>query len=755
MNQDNTAVRFWYEIDPWSLVQDRLEIERNIYMETVMSQSNGYMGIHGYHEESSDDLPSRREGYLAGVFADLSVEATNAFQERKPWPYTAMIAVPEIFNCSITLADEVFDPLGGELVSYRRELDMRTGVLSRWITWKSPKGRTTRLHFERFLSMSDVHTACQRIDVTAVDWSGVMAMEFSIDGRVQTPFRPGPVTLPMYRMQLCYIDQATAETDYVSLRMTSSGTKHPVVVTSAVSRKGENRVGPERQVIQHDHVELKQGETYSVDRFVSIVTGRDVNGSTSPEGKAIDHVGRAVRWGYTRMLNESSLVWQSCWDRVDIRIEGSPQDEKALRYNLFNLIQLAPRHTDRVSLPARGLSHDRYLGVYFWDTEIFLLPFYDFLMPQVGRNLMKFRYHTLAGARQTAQWRGASGAAYPFMADADSGSEQTCDGLARILIHVTADVCYALDQYVRITGDKVFMRDYGLEMLIETSRYWLSLLIEEEGAYHLDGAVGPCEFSQPGRDNAYTNLMVRRNLKLAADWMQYAADHWPDVYQRLCVQLNSDHSEAIRWRDAAERLCIPKVPGTAIPLQDEVLLTKPPADIKGWRLREHPKYWGIEWHEIYQYRVLKQADVVLAMLLLEDEFDREQFKAAYDYYDPMTIHHSSLSRCTSAIISAKLGNVDEAYQYFLETAYLDLADLNEATHDGLHTANMGGAWQAIVFGFAGLRLSNGELTFEPHLPPKWSRIQFKVIYRGTTYAVTVNQDGVSEIVECRPEAVTA
>jgi len=738
----------WYEDDPWILTQDKFDPAYNVYYETILSQSNGYMGMHAFHEEQSINLASRREGYIAGLFADLS-EETQDFLGRKPWKYVGMAPLPTIFNCNLYLRGQLFDPLWGTVKSYKRSLDMRDGVLTRTLTWTSPGEFTTELVFERFLSLANPNLAAQKITIKPLDWEGEAKLVFVTNANVLTRFRPGPEYLPRIDLSLLAVQGTRVDRRSATINAVTEGTKHRLSVVSAIRSQPCRGMAERHAVTQIVSRNVCKNVSFEVERFIAVVTSRDAlpSGQTC-EKRAREIAVGACRRGFSAVGKESATAWKKRWDMVDIEIGGAPRDQKAVRYNLFNLIQLGSFHTDCMSLPARGLSYNRYLGLYFWDTEIFLLPFYTYVLPGVAHNLLVFRSKTLPGARETSRWHGYKGAAFPFMGDSDTGREQCDIGLSRILLHVSADVSYAVDQYGRVANDLDFMGKHGLEVLLETARYWTSRVTKDDkGQYHLDGAAGPCEFAAPGRDNAYTNLMLRRNIQAALTWHADLSALRPKAVAAVARKIALKPAELKQWKDVADHLCIPTVPGTDIPLQDESFLKKEQIDVEARGLRNDPDTWGFPWWTLGKYRVIKQADVVLAALLLEDSFSRDQLKRIYEYYDPMTLHISSLSRNTSATVAAKLNRMDEAYDQFLKTALLDLDNMKPKPNDGLHTANMGGCWQAIVMGFAGMRLINGSLTFDPHLPAAWKSLSFCVTAGGQAYTVKISRKGSCEVIK--------
>ncbi len=737
----------WYtQGDNWQLTETGVEYDHSVYYETVFTQANGYMGMRGYTEESTSGVASIREGYMAGVFSDVDEQATQIIGDF-PWPVLEMVSLPAFFTAEIRLNGERFDPAAtGEVLSWQRTLNLRNGLLCREITWRDPHGRTTRLKFERFLSAADCHLACQRISVVPLDWEGTVKITFPLEGNVPTYFRCGDRKqphLPQYHFQ----DHAVrTEQDPALVAMTTHHTGYRLAIATAVEPEAASAAATATSVNQTVEQQISKDKSLCCERFLAVACSRDEWESRKPETVAEQTTKQAKTDGFGLSLNKSAQVWKKRWDQADVQIDGAPRDQMVVRYNVFQLLQAAPFHSEHTNIPARGYAYNRYRGLYFWDTEIFMMPFFTWTFPDVSSNLLAFRHHTLPGACRNASHWGGTGVLYPWMTDSDTGLDNSIDARVWKLYHQNAAIAYAIDDYARTTGDIDFMERRGLEVLLQTARFFASRITAEQDGYHLDDLIGPDEDHKPGRDNGYTNLMARRNFALAVNWFERLAHERPESASRTRQKCELSDEELQYWRTLSTQLHVPRVPGTEIPLQDEHLLKKQPADVVGWRLREDHQHWQIEPGTAGQYRLIKQADIVLAMLLLEEEFTADQRAAAYDFYEPMTVHASSLSWNTHSIVAARLGRRDQAYEYYLKSAALDLDDHKGATQDGLHTAALGGGWQAVVLGFAGLHVdNNGTLNCNPQLPEAWQRLRFRVCYQGQRYEVEIQKDGQSRV----------
>jgi trehalose/maltose hydrolase-like predicted phosphorylase len=727
----------WYaQGDPWVLSQNEWTSDDTIYRETIFTQSNGYMGVRGYTEEGGAGTDTIREGYLGGVFAHVDAAAGKQVKIVPEWPLLTMISLPEIFGCIIELDGETFSMESGRIHGFSRMFDMRNGLLTRLVEWESPRGRRTRLLFRRFLSAAVPHLAMHQITVEARDWSGPATLRFDLDGATPAYFRCGERTLP-------HLPQAVLEDPRMNagksgagvLTVTTRGTGHTVSIAAETAGGLCTLSKPTSAVLRQTvELELASRTPFAVTRSVAVVSSRDdIDGGNVPS-LAAEIASEAVRSGFDVTLAESVGVWEHLWAMSDVVIDGPARDQANLRYATFSMLQMAPFHTANMSIPARAYAYNRYHGLYYWDSETFLLPQYLHTHPQAAEHLLSFRHRTLDGARRNAKHLGGPGAAFPWMTDSDEGCEQGPWGIGDYLWHQNADIAYAIDQYVRATGNTRFMLEKGLEVLIETARFWMSRIEEDEdGVVHLHDTVGPDELDKHGRDNGYTSLMARRHLRLAASWIGRIAEAFPKEGAQLVEKLEAGAREIAAWRHAADKLAVPSVPGCDFPLQDEFLLAKKPLSFDGLTADE-------AFAMRHTHRVVKQADIILAMYLLQDEFTADQMAGAYEFYEPMCLHFSSLSYNTHSIIASKIGRDAQAYDYFLKAAGLDLDNLRGATKDGLHAAALGGTWQTVVYGFLGMKLLDDAISFEPRLPAAWRSIRLRIVYRGYVLNLELGHD---------------
>lgn len=730
----------WYASgDPWILTQTEWDPERALYYETIFTQSNGYMGLRGYTEEVNPVAATCREGYLAGVFGHMDASVSALVAVEYPWPMLQMLTLPELFGCTITLDGERFGLAEGVVESFSRSLDMRNGLLSRQVVWTSPKGQTTQLVFDRFLSAANPHLAMQEISVTPVNWRGEAVLETVLDSAVPSIFRCGDRSMPepeqrlMEQVALAELAPGTAQL-FTVLR----GTQQQVCLVSVVQEAGqaaetERTATAVRQTVR---LALAAGESRRVTHTVAVVSSRDGVADAALRERAAQVAGTAAGEGFGPALSASTAVWHERWTTSDITLDGPARDQAYVRFGTFSMLQMAPFHTETISIPARAYAFNRYHGLYYWDSETFLMPHYLHTHPDVARKLLRFRCRTLDGARRTARRLDSAGACYPWMTDADDGTEQAPWGIGDYLWHQNADIVYALHQYLDATGDEALLIEGGLELVLETARFWMSRMEEDDdGVVHLHNTVGPDELDNHGRDNGYTSLLARHHLRLVPALLARAQAVDAAAVQALLERLSVTADELTAWARAASRLAVPNVPGQDFPLQDEFLLAKQPVDLEGMDAEE-----GYAMR--HTHRIVKQADIILAMYLLQDEFTTEQMRAAYDFYEPMCLHYSSLSYNTHSIIAGKIGREEQAYAYFIKAAGLDLDNLRNATKDGLHAAALAGTWQTVVFGFLHMRVKGDRMILAPRLPAAWQSVRLSLWFRGYRLALQVEADQV-------------
>jgi trehalose/maltose hydrolase-like predicted phosphorylase len=709
------------------VIEHAFEPDLMPYRETVYTIGNGYLGTRGTFEEGYPGTDPVT--LIHGVFNDQAIV------------HTELVNAPSWIDFHIVIGGDRFRMDQGELLGYHRELDLRTGVLSRSVLWRSPGGRTVQLLFERFASLASPHIMAVRCRVTSIDFSAEVELRAGISAIVDNAG---------YRhWQL--LDQGPVDPQSVLVQVRTSATKLLVseTATLVVSAPGF-RYSMQDCVWAPTILALGQlapGQSLVADKFVAIYTSRETD---NPSDSAIAALAEARDAGYEALLEAQTTAWAELWDRADIIIEGDDEADLAVRYNLFQLSIAAPRFEERVSIPAKTLSGYGYRGHVFWDTEIFMLPFFTYTQPSIARNMLEYRYWTLPGARHKAAKDGFEGAMYAWesaatgaettprwiptwMQDRDEG-ELIRIWCGDIELHITADVAYAVHQYWRVTGDDDFMRYYGAEILLETARFWASRAEwnEELGIYEIRDVIGPDENHDHVDNNAYTNGMARWNLEVALEVVEWLRANHTAQGDELLGGLGLTDARLDQWRTVIEGLHIGFDPGTGLieqftgfyELQEVLFQDYEP------RTTSLQAILGVE--ETQRRQILKQPDVLMLLYLLEDAYDEDVLQANWSYYTPKTdvTYGSSLGPAIQAALAARMGDIEQAYHFFQLAARTDLLDNRGNTSEGIHGATAGGLWQATVFGFGGVRLTPTGPVAEPRLPAGWTRLAFNLCYRG-------------------------
>ncbi len=720
----------------WTVSQDGFDAARQHHLETVFTIGNGYCCARGSLEEG---YPGDHALTLAhGIFDDV------------PVAFTELANLPNWLDLSLTVDGHPFRLDQGQCLHSERWLDLRQGILRREVRWQAPSGALLDLSFERFISYAHEHVGALRILVTAVNQPCQIMIATGLNGHVSNED-----LLHWHHLGQGQADDGAiwlhSHTRHSGLELAAAAT---LSVSTGAAAQCQLCPGHPRLIVSE---RLEAGQTLQLDKLVSYTASRDA------VPHAADVVGRALTaldgQSYETLRTRQVRAWRDVWGETDVLIEGDDEAQLAMRFHLFQLLVAAPQHDERVSIGAKTLSGLGYRGHVFWDTDIFILPFFTYTLPRIARNMLMYRYHTLPGARRKAAANGFSGAQYAWES-ATTGDEVTPTWVPQpdgrdpiriwtgdIEIHISADVAYAIVQYWRVTGDDAFMRDYGAEIVLDTARFWGERVKPEQAdgrrRYVLRDVIGPDEYHDHVDNNAYTNRMAQWHLQTALgvlDWLR--AEHL-DRYQALRAQLDLSDARLASWRDVIAHMFIPRDPATGLVEQFEGFFDLEPVDpaLIATADRSMQVVLGIEGANRSQ--VIKQPDVLMLLCLLRGEVDRRTWQTNWDAYVPLTDHRygSSLGPSFHAWAACELGRPDEGYDYFMLAARADLHDVRGNANDGIHAASAGGLWQAAVFGFAGLRLGAAGPVVTPRLPAHWQRLSFRIRYRGESYRIDIRQGG--------------
>ncbi len=732
--------------DPsWLLVEEGFNLAREHEVESLFAVANGYVGTRGSLAEGT--RLSAPATYVAGVF-DVTQHSSTIPE---------LVLASDWTRLRIEVAgQELLLEVGDSLV-HRRILDLRQGVL--WREWRhrDPAGRVTRLRSLRLASLADRHVLLQSLMLLPENYTGRVHLEGPIElgaGREgpAAPERPELVPAPP-RPAPTATRPAVADAVTLQLR-TSRGVTVALALASrlrtdegqAIERAVESEAG---RLVERWEWEVEVGRAYRFDRLVAVHTSRE---DGQPAEAAVEHLERLRRNGVQRVVEAHTRAWADRWAAADVQVDGDGEVQRALRFAIYHLVSAANPADERVSIGARSLTGEAYKGHVFWDTEIYMLPFYTFTHPPAARALLLYRSHTLPAAREKARRLGYRGALYAWEST-DSGEETTPsvaltpDGeVVRILTgeqehHISADVAYAVWQYWQASSDDRFFVDAGAEIVLETARFWASRgQLEADGRYHIRRVIGPDEYHEAVDDNAYTNGMAQWNLERGAETARILAERWPERWRDLAQRLEIAEQEPEQWLQVAAAVETGFDPRTGLFEQFRGYFGLEDIDLAAYEPRTVPMDVLLGRERIQRSQVIKQADVVLLIYLLWDRFPPEVREANFRYYEPRTGHGSSLSPAIHALVAARLGDVALAERYFRQAAAIDLGNNMGNAAGGVHTAALGGLWQAAVFGLAGTRPLPDGLQLEPNLPPHWRHLRFPLHWKGRRAWVTVGTD---------------
>ncbi|MHA3684277.1 glycoside hydrolase family 65 protein [Leucobacter sp. HY1908] len=754
--------------DPWRLVLQGIDPDLAGQDETLLSLGNGYLGLRGNHEEG---LPLGSHGtFINGFHETWRIQhAENAYGFAEQGQ--TIVNVPDAKTMRIYVDDERLNLRSADILDVTRILDLQAGTLTRSLLWLTPTGKRVRVETRRMVSFASRHLVTTEMRVTVLDADADLTVSSLLLnrqdlGRVRTeqPETEDGIADPRKTEQLSErILNAgpglhEGDCSIVSYRVTGSGMGLGVGVehefdAGVPEEAGEWRRSVERAPDRVRHVfqgVARAGVTVKLVKTVAYHSS-----STAALSELVDRCAHTLaqaraetpekRWDTQREFLDAF------WRRSDVRVDAEPGVQQAIRWNLFQLAQSAARADGR-GIAAKGLSGSGYSGHYFWDSEIYVLPFLTYTTPLWARNALRSREKMLPQARLRAAKLNERGALFPWRTiGGEEASAYYAAGTAQY--HINADVTFALARYVSATGDLEYLVTGACDIAIETARLWYSLGFWRtdpggEEAFHIHGVTGPDEYTTVVNDNLFTNTMARFNLRFAAEVVRRLATERPEAYAALVARLAIEPDEAVAWEEAAEAMAIPYSKELGIHPQDAHFLEREvwdlaatPADQKPLLLHFHPLV-------IYRFQVLKQADVVLALLLASDEFGRAEKQRDFEYYDALTTGDSTLSGVVQSIIAAEVGYPDLAYRYFDHALRVDLDDLHHNSADGVHVASAGGVWMMLVQGFAGMRDAGRKLSFDPRLPRHWNSLTFSLAWRGARLGVTLAREQMSfEILE--------
>ncbi|OIB00843.1 glycoside hydrolase family 65 [Paenibacillus sp. LC231] len=732
----------------WNISNPDLSQQTLLNMESIFALGNGYLGVRGNFEEGYGESMSTIRGTYLNAFHDV-IEIPYG-EKLFAFPDTQQKLVNNIDaqTVLIYLGDEKepFRLDHGTITAHERRLHMDKGYSERIVQWKSPKGKEIKLTFRRLVSFAHRELFAIDVRIEPINFNGQVRIVSTVNGKVKNYTNANdPRVGAGHAERMTVINAGVKGSDAYVVDETMASKLRAACVT-------RHRLDADADI------QLEAGSrevTFTATLpLIGPIHFTKYNLYTDSLRHGQEMIERGIQLqealkdlSFEDLLTEQTEYLNAYWKSADVVIQNDDQLQEGIRFNLFQLLQSAGRDKHS-NISAKGLSGEGYEGHYFWDTEIYMFPVFLMTQPNIARQLLLYRYSTLEQARDRAREMGhRQGALFPWRTI--SGTECSSffpSGTAQY--HISADIAYSYIQYYLAEQDRDFLLSYGAEVLIETARLWADIGHYYNGAFHIDEVTGPDEYTCCVNNNYYTNVMAKHNLKWAAKSCAILESYDAQGFKALCERLGVTADEISAWAKAAGAMLLPYDEALGINPQDDTFLRKAVWDFENTPEDKYPLLLNYHPLTIYRYQVCKQADTVLAHFLLEDEQSLETIQRSYDYYEGITTHDSSLSSCIFSIMASKIGNMDKAYEYFIETARLDLDNTHGNTKDGLHMANMGGTWMSIVYGFAGMRLKESGLSLSPAIPKDWEKYAFRLNFRDRLIGVSIENEGITlEIVE--------
>ncbi|MBL4675600.1 MAG: glycoside hydrolase family 65 protein [Mucilaginibacter sp.] len=736
----------YFKVDEWRVIEEGFNPHFNKVAESVFSLGNGRMGGRANFEEAYSG-ETLQGNYVAGVYYPDKTRV-GWWKNGYPEYFAKVLNAANWIGIDISLNGEQLDLAKCKVLNFRRELNMKEGYLKRNFRAVTITGKEVEVESIRFNSLVDDETGAISYTIKPVNFGGYIKLTPSIDGDVVNKDA---------NYDEKFWDEVSKHTwnDGGVLQMrtkktgfeVATGMKYHISVDGEPEHIETEPVTREKYIGAEIRMEIKQGQRVTICKYAANLSSQN---HPADEMMALtqDLLDRVCHKGFDTMLAEQAAAWAEKWKQNDIIIEGDAAAQQGIRFNIFQLNQTYTGEDDRLNIGPKGFTGEKYGGSTYWDTEAYCVPFYLATAEQkVSRNLLLYRYKQLGKAIENAKLLGfKDGAALYPMVTMD-GTE--CHNEWEITfeeIHRNGAIAYAIFNYVRYTGDEVYLADYGLEVLIAISRFWSQRVnwSGEREKYVMLGVTGPNEYENNVNNNWYTNTIAVWCLKYTLEVIEKVKATDLTKYSELKYRIDfNEDAETARFKDIIGKMYFPYDSNLQIYLQQDNYLDKEQTLVKDLPATERPLVQKWSWDRILRSPFIKQADVLQGLYFFEDEYDTDTIRRNYGFYEPRTVHESSLSPCVHSIIAAKLGDIERAYQFYLRTSRLDIDDYNNDTEDGCHITSMAGTWMSVVQGFGGMRVKNGMLSFDPLLPAEWKALSFKIGFRGILFSVEISKNNIS------------
>lgn len=728
--------------DEWLIIEEGFDRENHRRSESLFSLGNGHMGLRANFEETYTG-PSLRGTYLAGIYYPDKTRV-GWWKNGYPEYFAKVLNAPNWIGMKFRFNNEELNLDNMNVTHFRRVLNMKEGVLSREFIAEWKDGRQIRVETERFLSMKRREIGAIRYSLTPLNFSGTLEGELFIDGDVINEDAN-------YDEKFWEPIDQTADEAYGYLRSRTKKSHFDICIALQSDCLIVNRqqvMNPEiinnlQYISNRYQFTVAQGDQIRFTKFAAVTTSRDYR-PDQLSSRACHVLADAINLGYEKLRSEQVMAWEKKWKISDILIRGDISAQQGIRFNIFHLNQTYTGYDPLLNIGPKGFTGEKYGGSTYWDTEAYCLPFYlNTADKEVARNLLIYRYRHLPKAIENAGKLGFTDGAALYPMVTINGEE--CHNEWEITfeeIHRNGAIAYAIYNYICHTGDDFYLAEYGLEVLIGISRFWSQRFTfsDQKQLFVMLGVTGPNEYENNVNNNWYTNYLASWTLAYTLESIAFVSEKFPGEWNRIERQTNFRITpETQRWSTIINHVYLPADESQGIFLQQDGYLDKEQLLATDLKQEERPinQHWS--WDRILRSCFIKQADVLQGLYLFEDHFTTEEIRKNYDFYEPRTVHESSLSPCVHAILALKLGYIDSAYQLYLRTSRLDLDDYNHEVHEGCHITSMAGTWMAIVEGFGGMRVIDNQLHFNPLLPGGWTSLTFTIHFRGHLLEIRIGR----------------
>jgi maltose phosphorylase len=735
---------------PWQIIEEGFDPHYNRISESIFSLGNGRMGQRAnFEEDYSGDM--HQGTYVAGVYYPDKTRV-GWWKNGYPEYFAKVLNAPSWTNIQIKIGKNNLDLAKCKVSDFKRVLDMQQGLLHRSFTATLPDGKKLQVDAKRFCSMADGEIGAIRYAITPINFSASVSITLCVDADVVNKDS---------NYDEKFWNQVSKEAKAGLALVTAETKKTLFHLTTAISYsihsdgkvvKGKVKANKKEKYADNEvTIGLKKGVETVIYKYAAVLTSEN-HSKKKIQDNAKKKLSTAVTKGYDKLFADHVAVWANIWKKCDVTIDGDVAAQQGIRFNIFQLMQTYTGADERLNIGPKGFTGEKYGGSTYWDTEAYCLPFYlGTSDPKVARNLLVYRYKHLKRAIENAGKLGFTDGAALYPMVTMNGEE--CHNEWEITfeeIHRNGAIAFAIYDYIRYTGDEDYLIEFGLEVLIGISRFWSQRITYSEAKkqYVMLGVTGPNEYENNVNNNWYTSYIACWTMEYTEKALAYVRSKDAAKLEKLLTRITfKEKEETSRWTDIRAKMYLGEDKQRGIYLQQDNFLDKELIPVKDLRPQDRPLNQKWSWDRILRSCYIKQADVLQGLYLFDDKFDNETIKRNFDFYEPLTVHESSLSPCVHVILASKIGYKEKAYEMYLRTSRLDLDDYNNDTEDGCHITSMAGTWMSVVKGFGGMRVQDGMLHFNPFIPDQWKSYSFRIDFRGRVINVKVSKGKIETILE--------